>query len=179
MAETDGVPVDELIAEVKNALIAAGVTSGNGAADLRVVSVRMILKVVATKAEGATVNFQVPFIGTEFRLGAKHGQHDTHTIDIALVPPSPSEIQAGGFRSGGFQQTLEAAIGRVRQTVASAAGGNDPWFLSEATVDISFGVTREGVISVGIEGHLTSETTNTLQLSLAPALTAGASSTGN
>lgn len=178
MADTDGIPVDELIAEVKNALIAAGVTSGNSAADLRVVSVRMILTVVADKGQGATVNFHVPFIGTEFRIGAKHGQHDTHTIDIVLVPPSPSEIRSGGFRSGGFQQTLQAAIGRVRQTVASAADGKDPWYLSEATVDISFGVTKAGVISVGIDGHLTSETTNTLRLTLAPALTSAASSPG-
>jgi hypothetical protein len=62
-----------------------------------------------------------------------------------------------------------AAVGRVRQTVAAAAGGQNPRYLSNATVDISFGVTREGTISVGAEGSLASETTNTLRLGLAPA----------
>jgi len=51
----------------------------------------------------------------------------------------------------------------------SAAGGRDPWVLSAGTVAISFGVTKEGVISVGVEGELTNEATNTLRLKLVPA----------
>jgi hypothetical protein len=168
MAGTDdGMPVDEVIAEIKDALIEAGVTGANRTAGLRVGSVRLILKVVATRSGGGRVNFHVPFIGTDFTVGGGHSKRDTHIIDISLVPPE--RIRSQGVRSGDFQRTLVAAIGRVRQTVASAAGGENPWYLSDATVDISFGVTKEGTISVGAEGSLTSETTNTLRLALAPA----------
>jgi Trypsin-co-occurring domain 2 len=179
VAETEGIPVDELVADVKDALVAANVTSTNGAADLRLVSVQMILNVVATKAAGGKVNFQVPFIGTELHFGVRHGQRDTHSIDITLVPPTPDQIQSGAVRSGDFQKTLMAAINRVRQTISSAANGRDPWYLSDATVDISFGVTKEGSISVGAEGNQTSETTNTLRLRLAPPATAAASPSGD
>jgi len=163
----DGMPVDKLIAEVKDALIEAGVTGDNRTAGLRVRSVRLNLKVLATEAGGGRVNFHVPFIGTKLEVGANRGQHDMHNIDIALMPPD--EIRSPGARSGSFQDALVAAINRVRQTVESAAGGKDPWYLSDATVDISFGVTSEEMISVGFEGKLTSETSNTLRLTLAPA----------
>ncbi|WP_300607512.1 trypco2 family protein [Trebonia sp.] len=169
MAESDwGMPVDALIAEVKNALVLAGVTNANPAADLRVSSVQLILNVVATTTDGVKVNFRVPFIGADVGIGSTHTQHDTHTIDITLVPPSQLTSRAARS-SGDFPRVLVAAIGRVRQTVVSAAGGEDPWALSTATVDISFGVTRDGSISVGVEGGMTSETTNTLRLTLAPA----------
>jgi hypothetical protein len=52
--------------------------------------------------------------------------------------------------------------------VVSAAAGNDPWVLSESTVDISFGMTKEGSISVGAGGELANEITQTLRLSLMP-----------
>lgn len=163
----EGMPVDQLIAEVKDALIEAGVAGANSTAGLRVGSVRLILKVIATQTGGGRVNFHVPFIGTELSFGAKRGHHNTHDIDITLVPPD--QIRSTGVRSGGFQDALVAAIGQIRQTVASAGGGESPWYLSDATVDISFGVTKEEVISVGVEGNLSSEMTNTLRLTLAPA----------
>jgi hypothetical protein len=160
-----GMPVDELIAKVKDALIEAGVTSANHRAGLRVRSVQLILEVIATGAIGGRLNFHVPFFGTEFAVGGRRTQRDTHTIDITLVPsaqPSP------GAARGGIRDVLVEAIRRVRQTVASASEGEDPWCLSTATVDISFGVTKDGTISVTAESGMTSETTNTLRLSLAP-----------
>lgn len=167
MAGTDaGMPVDELIAKVKDALIEAGVTSANSDADMRVRSVRLVLEVIATEGLGGRVNFRVPFIGTELSVGARRTQRDMHTIDITLVPPSqPSP----GAARGNIRDVLVQAILRVRQTVACASEGRDPWYLSTATVDISFGVTKEGTISVAAEGGMTSETTNTLRLSLGPA----------
>ncbi len=160
-------PVDELIAKVKDALIEAGVTSANHGADLRVRSVRLILEVIATGGLGGRVNFHVPFIGTEFAVGAKRTERDTHTIDITLVPPA--QPSPGAARGSNVRDVLVQAILKIRQTVASASEGRDPWYLSTATVDISFGVTKEGTISVAAEGGITSETTNTLRLSLGPA----------
>jgi hypothetical protein len=168
MAVDEGMAVDEVIGEVKDALIEAGVTGANHVAGLRVASIRLILKVVATQAAGGRVNFHVPFIGTEFAVGASRRQENTHSIDITLAPPGQTE--SPGVRSGSFQGVLVEAVGRVRQTIASAADGKDPWYLTDATVDISFGVTKEGTISVGAEGSLTSETTNTLRLTLSPDL---------
>jgi hypothetical protein len=161
-----GMPVDELIAKIKDALAEAGVTSGDDSAGLRVRSVRLILEVIATGVVGAKLNFRVPFIGTEVGVGVGRAQRDTHTIDITLVPPD--RLSPGAAR-GDVRDVLVNAIREIRYTVAAASEGEDPWFLSSATVDISFGVTKEGTISVGAEGGLTSETTNTLRLRLGPA----------
>lgn len=52
--------------------------------------------------------------------------------------------------------------------MAEAAVGNDPWVLSSGTVDITFGVTKTGSISVGAGGELANEVTHTLRLRLVP-----------
>jgi hypothetical protein len=53
--------------------------------------------------------------------------------------------------------------------VAAAAGGDDPFTLDESAVWIVFGVTSEGDISIGVNGSLASELTQTLVLTLTPA----------
>ena len=58
------------------------------------------------------------------------------------------------------------AVTTIRQVMASAAEGDDPWVLSEATVDIVFAVTKTGTISIGVDGELTGEVTNTIRLGL-------------
>jgi Trypsin-co-occurring domain 2 len=164
--EDDGVLVTSLVAEIKDALVTAGVTRANPALDLRVDSVQLILEVVATKAGGGRLSLRVPFIGTELSVGGKLARHDAHTIDIILKPPD--QAAAGGVHGPDVQKTLVEAIRTIRMTMLSAAEGKDPWVLSAGSVDISFGVTKDGVISIGAEGELTSEATNTLRLKLVP-----------
>jgi hypothetical protein len=165
--EDEGVPVTSLIAEIKKAVIMAGVTDANPQRDLRVESVQLILEAVATQAAGGKVSFRVPFIGTELSVGVKQTRQDTHTIEITLVPPD--HLTTGAVLSGtDVQDALVEAIRTIRTTMLSAAGGRDPWVLSDGVVDLSFGVTKEGMISVGVEGELTNEATNTLRLKLVP-----------
>ena len=165
--ESGGVPVTSLVAAIKDAVITAGVTRGNPSSDLRVDSVQLILEVIATKVAGGRLSFRVPFIGTELSVIAKHTRRDTHTIDITLVPPD--QPVPGAVRGDDVQAALVEAIRRIQQTMTSAAGGDDPWVLSAGVVDISFGVTKEGAISIGTEGELANEATNTLRLRLVPA----------
>ncbi len=68
-----------------------------------------------------------------------------------------------------MQDALVEALGSVREAVQAAAGGNDPWALSAGTVEISFGMTTEGSISIAAEGELTGQVTQKLRLTLAPA----------
>jgi hypothetical protein len=60
------------------------------------------------------------------------------------------------------------AIATIRKVVAKAAEGDDPWILSASTIDISFAITQTGSISLGADGELTGELTQTLRLGLAP-----------
>ena len=61
------------------------------------------------------------------------------------------------------------AIETIRAAVASAAGGDDPFILEDSSVTISFAVTSEGTISIGVDGSLSDELTHTLVVSLVPA----------
>ena len=162
----DGVPVDSLISVVKDSIKRAGVSRTSQDKDLQVASVRLILDVVATKTAGGGLDFRVPFIGMKLRVGGKVTKKDTHTIDITLVPPGDRDKRQ--VRSGDVEDVLVNAIATVRAVVTKAAEGGDPWVLSASTIDICFAITETGTISLGVDGELANEVTQTLRLGLAP-----------
>lgn len=71
-----------------------------------------------------------------------------------------------------MQDALVEALASIRQPLTAAAGGSDPWSLSRGTVEISFGVTKNGSISLAGEGGLADEVTQKLRLTLEPVLEA-------
>jgi hypothetical protein len=72
-------------------------------------------------------------------------------------------------RGGNVEDALVDAIVTIRAAMTHAAAGKEPWDLSAGTVDITFGVTKTGSISVGADGELANEVTHPLRLRLAPA----------
>jgi NTP-dependent ternary system trypsin peptidase co-occuring protein len=165
MRVTDsGVPVQDLIQAVKQAIKAANVSRTTHDRDLRIRSARLTLHAVATRSYGGGLNFQIPFIGTEIKMGGKLSRQDTHEIEIILVPPAPEERPE--LRDGDIGTVLVEAIETIRATLAAASGGEDPFVLDEGTITIAFGVTADGDISIGVNGSLSDELTQTLALAL-------------
>ncbi len=162
----EGVPVDALISVVKDSIKRAGVSRTSPTQDLRVASVELILDVVASKTAGGGVDFRVPFIGMKLRVGAKVTKKDTHTIDITLVPPKEQDTRQ--VRGGDVEDVLVNAIATIRDVMTKAAEGDDPWVLSASIIDISFAITQTGTITLGVDGELANEVTQTLRLGLAP-----------
>jgi hypothetical protein len=162
----EGVPVGTLISVVKESIKQAGVSRTSQPRDLQVASVQLILDVVASKTVGGKLDFRVPFIGMKLSIGAKVTKKDTHTIDITLVPPEERPT-----RGGDVSEVLVSAIATIREVMTQAAVGDDPWALSAGIIDISFAITQTGTISLGADGELANELTNTLRLALAPAPT--------
>ena len=166
MKVTDaGVPVETLIDTLKDAVRRAGASSSAGQGDLRVESVQISLHALASKAAGGVLDIRIPFIGMKLRAGTEVTGQDTHRIDMTLKPP---DRPTRAVRGGNVEDTLVDAIVTIRKAMTHAAIGQDPWDLSDGTVDISFGVTKTGSISVGADGELTNEVTHTLRLRLAP-----------
>lgn len=165
-ATDDGLSVQELIETIKQAIKTANLSSTDLDRELRVASVRLTLNAVATRSLGGGLDFRIPFIGMPVKLGNKMTKQDTHTIRISLVPPDL--IDRPELRGGDVESVLVDAINTIRAAVASAATGEDPFTLIDSSVDISFGVTATGAISLGVDGGLTNETTHTLTLGLAP-----------
>ena len=164
----EGVPVTTLIGVVKDSIKQAGVSRTSDVRDLRVASVQLILDVVASKTAGGRLDFCVPFIGMKWSLGAKVTKKDTHTIDMTLVPP---EEQDARQVRGEVEDVLVNAIATIRHVMIEAAEGDDPWVLSAGGIDISFAITQTGTISLGVDGELANELTQTLRLRLVPAAT--------
>ncbi len=162
----EGVPVEALISVVKDSVKRAGISRTSRDRDLQVASVQLILDVVAAKTVGGGLDFRVPFIGMKLRVGGKVTSKDTHTIDITLVPPE--EHATRQVRGGDVEDVLVNAIATVRAVVTEAAAGDDPWALSASTIDIRFAITQTGTISLGVDGELANEVTQTLRLGLAP-----------
>jgi len=161
-----GVPVPDVIDAVKRAIKAAGVSVTDQGRDLLVDSVALTLHAVATRSAGGGLDFRIPFIGMQVQLGAKLTTRDTHEIQINLTPPLPEDRPE--IRDGGLDDVLADAIATIRAAVASAAGGDDPFVLKDSTITLSFAVTAEGSISVGVNGSLSNELTHTLTLALVP-----------
>lgn len=163
----NGVPVPDVITAVKRAIKTANVSARDQERDLRVSSVRLVLHAIAVRSSGGGLNFHVPFIGMEVQLGGKITTRDTHEIEINLTPPA--EARRAEIRDGGLDDVLVEAIETVRSAVASSATGDDPFVLNDSIIAISFAVTAEGSISIGVNGSLSRELTHSLALVLVPA----------
>jgi hypothetical protein len=162
----EGVPVDALISVVKESVKRAGVSCTSQNRDLQIASVELVLDVVANTTTGGGLDFRVPFIGMKLRVGAKVCRKDTHTLDITLVPPADRDTRQ--VRGGEVEDVLVNAITTIRDVMVKAAEGDDPWVLSTSTIDISFAITQTGTITLGFNGELVNEVTQTLRLGLAP-----------
>lgn len=162
-----GVPVQDVIAAIKLAIKEANVSATDEGRDLRVDSFKLVLHTLATRSVGGGLSFTVPFIGMPVRLGTKVTKSDTHEIEINLIPPGQ---EAGHeVREAALDLALVDAIETVRTVVASASGGGDPFALNDAKITLSFAVTADGDISIGIDESMTDEVTHTLVLALIPA----------
>jgi Trypsin-co-occurring domain 2 len=162
----EGVPLGTLIEVVKASVKRAGISRTSDSPDMRVTSVRLILDTVASSTAGGGLDFRVPFIGMKLKFGAKVTKKDTHTIDVTLVPPKEPGRQVRGGED--VEDALVAAITAIRTVTTQAAEGDDPWELSEGAIDISFAITQTGTITLGVDGELSGELTQTLRLRLAP-----------
>jgi len=163
----NGVSIQDLIETIKQAIKSANLSSTDLDRDMRVGSVQLTLNAVATHALGGGIDFRVPFIGMKVKIGSKLTKQDTHTIDIRMVPPDLKDRPE--LRDGDLESVLTDAINTIRSAVASAATGDDPFTLGESSVNISFAVTAEGTISLGVDSSLANELTHTLTLGLVPA----------
>ncbi|SIM67080.1 trypco2 family protein [Micromonospora cremea] len=158
------VPVEELVSAVKKAVRKARISTADAGRDLRVGSVQLILSAVVTTKLGGGLDFRVPVIGWKVKVGGSHSRQKTHTIDVTLVAEDLQDRYE--LRDSAVEETLVEAITTIRAAVAAGTDGDDPLVLETATVELVFGVTDEGTISVGVEGELTDEITNTLRIEL-------------
>ena len=158
-----GVAIDDVVVAVKDAITSAGISATDNDRDLRVTAIQLTLNAVATATAGGGLDFRIPFIGMHLAMGATVTKSDTHTIDITLVP---QDLLTYAVRDYPVETVLLDAIGTIRTIMSGAAGGNDPFLLQEGSVTLAFAITQDGTITLGFNGELKNEITQTLQLTL-------------
>ena len=86
----------------------------------------------------------------QLSAGAKVTAKDTHRVDITLVLP---EDRRREVRGGDVEEVLVQAITTIRDVMAEAATGDDPWVLQASTVDVTFATTRPDRCSLASKGN--------------------------
>lgn len=159
-----GIPVDEVVAQIKAAIKAANVSAVNHGRDLAVTSVTLRLNTVATRTAGGSVDFRVPLIGMRLKLGAAATWRNSQLMEMTLVP---EESRFPETRATAVDVALVEAIETIRAVMARAAGGDDPFTLQDSAVELTFGLDADGTISLGLDGELKDETTHTMRMTIA------------
>ncbi len=156
-------PVDDLITAVKNAIQQANISVTNPGRDLAVTSVYLKLNTIATAKAGGGLDFRVPFVGLKVKVATSVAQQRTHMMELTLAPQD-TVIEIRGSQ---VDVILVEAIETVRAVMARAAEGDDPFTLDDSAMELSFGVSRDGSISLGVDGELADEITHTLRVTIA------------
>jgi hypothetical protein len=157
-------PVDELVAAIKQAIKQANISVTDPGRDLAVTAVHLRLSTVVTRTAGGSLDFRVPLIGARMKLGGSVTRHDVQLMEMTLIPQDTAAIVT---RGAPVDAVLVEAIETIRAVMARAAAGDDPFALGDAAVELSFGVASDGTIALGIDGELTDEVTNTMRLTIA------------
>jgi hypothetical protein len=161
----DGASIDDVVEAVKEAIKIAGISRTNNDRDLRVDSVQLILKTIASETAGGGVDFRIPFLGMNLKVGSSVTTQDTHALDITLVPPDGRPRPE--LRDADVAAVLADSVNTIRTIVAEAAGGDDPFELKTSSVELNFAVTRNGSITLGFNGELNGQVSHTLRVGIA------------
>jgi hypothetical protein len=159
-----GVPIADLVAAVKSAIVAAGLSTSHSDRDLKVTAVQLTLNTIATEKAGGKLEFKVPVLGMAVKVGRSVTTKNTHTVEMTLVPPDLAP--AHEVRGHEVEDVLVEAIETVRDVMASAVEGDEPFVLRDGSVELVFAVTEEGTISLGMESEQGDEITHKLKLTL-------------
>ncbi|WP_042425411.1 trypco2 family protein [Streptacidiphilus anmyonensis] len=133
---------------------------------LVVTSAEVELHVVMDAALGGGLDVRVPVIGAHLRIGGRRVRHRMHTVRVALLPGSGA---SGGLAHGAGDEELVLALRAVRDLMDPNPQAAHAWSVSDGTVQVSFAVTEQGSISVGLDSDRSDEHVHSLRLELRPA----------
>jgi hypothetical protein len=165
--DRDVVDVEEVIQQVKQSIVNANL-SDESDNDLVVTEVDLKLSVVRKLEAGLDAKWQVPVINKEIGAKASRSWSSTNTVEIVLKPPDIAGTAQSLSAKIDIGQDLANAIVLIRSAVQAGATGQPPFGLNKATVELAFGVSNDGSITLLATGEAEKSTTNTLKLSLGP-----------
>lgn len=151
----DQTSIVELVQQVKAAI--QGVQAASSGSRISITKVGLELKTVLKRELSGEAKLQI------IPLGVAGGQHQEQiqVIGITLVPRPVTKGVAGSVA-----EELAEAIGLIRTAVKEAAESPPAYGLEEATVSLSFGVTKKGKIAIFVGGAIESACQQTVKLTI-------------
>ena len=159
----DDNPFSNLTSAVKQAT-----QSTQAALEQRGITVSQVdleLKTTLTKSGGGELGFKIEIIPIDIGIGSNFSKSDIQTISLSLVPAPP-----GMEFESELSDELVAAVRAVTDAVDDALQSKPAFDLSKATIELSFGVTKDGKakfsIFSGVEGKINSDAVQKIKLKL-------------
>jgi hypothetical protein len=134
--------------------------------ELVVSAAELNLHVMMDTTVGGKVEVRVPVIGARLRIGGRRIRHRMHTVHVMLVPEHYGRAR---HDHGPGDDELVSALHAVKDLMDPTSAGGHSWSVAGGTVQVSFAVTEEGSISVGLNSDHSDEHVHSLQLELQPA----------
>jgi len=164
--EVAGLDVEEIVAEVRQAIRLAELLDPGNGPGIEVSLVELTLKAYAQTSGGADVKFTIPFINQDFGFTGSASDEETHTIQIAFEPMRPDAIPKRAERS--IKSQLVDGITAIRRSLRAAASGETPLALKTASVTLEFVLNAKGQVSLVVRRSNEKKWSNTVKLSLTP-----------
>jgi hypothetical protein len=156
-------PLVNLVREVRQAVQAAQTEIFEQGITISLVDIQ--LKTTAKRDGGGDLGFKFEPLGIDVGLGGKIAKGDVHTISLSLVP-APLSMELESTPSEELVGAMKAISGAVQE----ALGSQQDFALREATVELNFGITKEGKakfsIFSGVTGNMSDEAIQTIKLKL-------------
>jgi hypothetical protein len=132
---------------------------------IQVSQVDLELKTTLTKSGGTEIGFKIEIIPIDISVGGNLSHSDVQIISLSLVPSA----RGMEFESE-LSDELVAAVRAVTDAVDDALQSKPAFDLNKATIELSFGVTKDGKakfsIFSGAEGKINSDAVQKIKLKL-------------
>lgn len=158
MYDEKGNQVGQIVRDVKSAFrTVRDEMTGSG---VRIKGLDLVLEGVVTNEGGGDFKFKI--FGKELGVEGKVSKEDLTKVSISLAPEGPAAQEA----QFNVEADLVESIRLIIKTAKGAAEEEPKFKLGEASVELSFEITKEGSVNFFAEAGRKSVATHTITLTL-------------
>ena len=163
MVVRNTVPLGELVEKIKNVIFK--LQDEMYSSGIKIKTVKLTLKTVATGELGAEAKFQIPVL-EGLKMGSKISKETLQTTVLKFKPPEPQEPKKGisEISFEGMEEQLENSIQTIVDAVKVATNTQPPLELEGASTEFNFLLKSNSEISLILQTDLESELSNNVKI---------------
>lgn len=163
MVVRNTVPLGELVEKIKNVFFK--LQDEMYSSGIKIKTVKLTLKTVATGELGAEAKFQIPVL-EGLKMGSQISKETLQTTVLKFKPPEPQEPKKGisEISFEGMEEQLENSIQTIVDAVKVATNTQPPLELEGASTEFNFLLKSSSEISLILQTDLESELSNNVKI---------------